>query len=159
MTPGTFLFDSDFKFHDGRKGEKIFVVLNDGLSGEYLAVKTTSRGHRYGLQHGCQVMDRFQNFFLVKGSCCLSENTWIQLDSFYEFHTSKLIESVMQGAIKRIGTLDHEHTEKLLICATHSDDISVFQGKMIQASLDNICGIKKADSVSDSESSLKGRGV
>lgn len=150
MTPGTFLFDRHFKFQDGKTGEKIFIVLNDGLSGKYVGLKTTSRGHRYGIQHGCQAMDRFQNFFLVKGSCCLSDNTWIQLDSFYEFQTPKLIELVMKGSIMRIGTLDNEHTEKLLICATHSDDISAFQEQMVHASLKNVRNnIKAATCVND----------
>ena len=64
MTPGTILFDTDFTFLDGDKGEKLFVILNDGNAGYYITVKTTSKGHSRGLTYGCQNQDRFQNFFL-----------------------------------------------------------------------------------------------
>ena len=125
MTPGTFLFDSKFVFKDGDKGKKIFVVLNDGSTGTYIAAKTTSRGDRFSIQHGCQILDRFPNFYFVKGSCFLDENTWIQLDSFFEFETGKLIQKVLTNEIQRIGVLDCDQSVELLTCVSHSDDLSI----------------------------------
>lgn len=138
MTPGTFLFDDNFKFHDGAKGRKIFVVLNNGSSGNYITAKTTSRGDRYNIQHGCQILDRFPNFYFVKGSCFLSENTWIQLDAFYEFKAATLLQEVMSGQINRIGVVDTNQAIELLVCASHSDDLTQQQGVIISNTLANL---------------------
>jgi hypothetical protein len=135
VTPGTFLFDGNFRFHDGSDGRKIFVVLNNGLSGEYLAAKTTSRGDRYGIQHGCQILDRFPNFYFVKGSCFLKDHTWVQLDTFYEFDAAELIQKVMAGHINRIGVIDRAQAMQLLSCASHSEDISRYQESIISRAL------------------------
>lgn len=142
MTPCTFLFDANFRFHDGEKGKKIFVVLNNGDSGHYVAAKTTSRGDRYGIQHGCQIMDRFPNFHFVKGSCFLDENTWVQLDAFYEFNAADLLQKVMSGQINRIGVLDTVQALELLICTSHSEDLSQLQESLV---LQTINDIKNAD--------------
>ncbi|WP_089724171.1 hypothetical protein [Candidatus Thiosymbion oneisti] len=138
MSPGTFLFDDNFRFHDGNIGQKIFVLLNNGSTGIYVAAKTTSHGDRYGIQHGCQILDRFLNFYLVQGSCFLKKNTWIQLDSFYEFKSDKLMEKVMIGEIKRIGVIEPRQTIELLKCASHSDDLSQSQETIVISSLETI---------------------
>lgn len=131
MTPCTFLFDENFRFHDGQKGRKIFVVLNNGSSGHYVAAKTTSRGDRYGIQYGCQIMERFPNFHFVKGSCFLHENTWIQLDAFYEFDAASLLQQVMSGQINRIGVIDTAQALELLTCASYSEDLSQLQESLV----------------------------
>lgn len=142
MTLGTFLVDENFKFRDGKAGKKIFVVLNDGNSGSYIAVKTTSKGDRYGIQHGCQILDRFPNFHFVKNSCFLYENTWIQLDDFFEFKRDKLIHQITSGEIHKIGVLDSLQTIQLLTCASHSEDISLIHEKELQKTLSNIKSIQ-----------------
>ncbi|MCG8056379.1 MAG: hypothetical protein JAY94_11890 [Candidatus Thiodiazotropha endolucinida] len=138
MTPGTFLFDGNFRFHDGEIGRKIFVVLNNGSSGNYIAAKTTSRGDRYGIQHGCQILDRFPNYHFVKGSCFLSDNTWVQLDAFYEFNAANLMQKVMTGQINRIGIIDTKQAVELLVCTTHSEDLTNYQDVIISETLDNL---------------------
>ncbi|MDZ7753238.1 MAG: hypothetical protein U5S82_16680 [Gammaproteobacteria bacterium] len=142
MTPCTFLFDTNFKFHDGERGQKIFVVLNNGGSGQYVAAKSTSRGDRYGIRYGCQILDRFPNFNFVKGSCFLNKNTWIQLDAFYEFNVADLRQKVMSGQINRIGVLDTAQALELLICTSHSEDLSQLQESLV---LQTIKDIKKAN--------------
>lgn len=77
-------------------------------------------------------MDRHPNFHLVKGSCFLEENTWIQLDNFFEFDSAQLMQKVISGQINRIGVLSAEQTLQLLICSTHSEDMSLSQEKVIQ---------------------------
>jgi hypothetical protein len=138
MTPGTVLVDENFKFKDDNIRKKIFIVLNNGNCGFYIAVKTTSKGDRYGIQYGCQIMDRFPNFHLVKGSSFLHENTWIQLDDYFEFKSEKLIQKVMTGTIKRIGILELSQTIELLKCVSHSDDISLIQEKEIKKTIDDL---------------------
>lgn len=131
MIPGTFLFDSEFIFKDRQKGEKIFVVLNGGGNGFYIAAKATSRGDRYGIQHGCQILDRFPNFYFVQGCCFLSKNTWVQLDSFYEFKSDKLMQKVITGEIRRLGVLENKQSTELLSCASHSEDLCLAYEKII----------------------------
>jgi len=138
MTPGTFLVDDNFKFRDEKTGKKIFAILNNGVLGSYIAVKTTSKGDRYGIQYGCQIMDRFPNFHFVQASCFLQKNTWIQLDDFFEFDAQKLIQKVTNGEIHRIGVLEPSQTIELLTCASHSDDISSIHEKEIKKTIDAI---------------------
>lgn len=127
MTPGTILFDRNFRFHDGNTGQKLFVTLTDGSSGLYICAKATSNGNRYGIVSGCQAMDRFPSFFIPKHGCCLRENTWIQLEAFYEFDKAALIQEVVNSAIDRIGVLDPTMSIELVTCATHSQDLTQFQ--------------------------------
>ena len=138
MIPGTFLVDDNFKFRDGKTGKKIFAVLNNGSLGSYIAVKTTSKGDRYGIQYGCQIMERFPNFYFVKRSCFLHENTWIQLDDFFEFEAEKLKQKVMNREVNRIGVLDSSQTIALLTCASHADDISSIHETEIKKTIDSI---------------------
>lgn len=124
MVPGTILFDPSFRFHDGKTGEKLFVVLNDGRGGSFVTVKTTSNSTRYSFVYGCQVLSRFPHFYLPRGCCCLKEQTWLCLDEFYEFDARQLIQRVTDTNINRIGVLPEEITLELLSCVTSSEDIS-----------------------------------
>jgi len=113
MTPGTLFFDTAFVFRDGGHGQKILVTLGGG-QGITVVVKTTSQGRRYHNHPGCQVADRFPNFYLHLGSCCLTKPTWICLDEFYEFKDSELLQRHFDGQIKRIGELSDTETLELL---------------------------------------------
>lgn len=123
MVPGTILFDTKFRFHDGKSGEKLFIILNDGRGGSFVTVKTTSNDSRYGFVYGCQILNRHPHFYLPKGSCCLTEHTWLCLDEFYEFDSAALIQRVTDTKINRIGVLPEDITLQLLSCVTSCDDI------------------------------------
>lgn len=135
MTPGTILFDRNFKFKDGTRGEKYFIILNDGDDGVYIGVKTTSKGRLFGIQHGCQILDRYPNFHLVKNSCCLPKNTWVSLDQYFEFKKGRLLQEVLTNQIVSYGLLTKEVTKDLLVCVTHSEDISKSQECIVQSAL------------------------
>lgn len=132
MIAGTLLSDRQFLCKDGSVQDKIIVLLSDGQSGRYVVAKATSNGHRYGISFGCQPMDRFPSFFLPRGSCCLTLDTWLQLEGFYEFDAYDLDRKVVDTKIFQIGRLD-DHIEALLICSINSDDISAYQEKLLQA--------------------------
>ena len=135
MTPGTILFDRNFQFKDGELGEKIFIVLNDGMRGFYVAVKTTSKGRLFGNLHGCQVTERYPNFLLTLGCCILEKRTWVQLDTFFDFVSGGLMEKVVTNQIQRIGILGDELTRELLVCITHAEDLTTAQENEIQFTL------------------------
>lgn len=124
MTPGTILFDKDFKFSDGATARKLLVVLNDAACAYYVIVKLTSQRHDKGATLGCQPRDRFQNFYLPQGTCVLSKNSWVMLDEFYETDPNKLFQLKLKGQLEVIGGLDEATTKALLVCAIESLDIS-----------------------------------
>lgn len=135
MNPGTIIFDNEFIFSDGSKGKKILVVLNDGCEGYYIIVKTTSKGAFKGINYGCQSNDRYPNFFLPAGSCCLKENTWIQLDQFFEFTSHLLLSKHFSGQMNRVGLLEKSILKALLECTVICEDISGSQEKIIRKTL------------------------
>lgn len=131
MTPGTILCDNEFKFSDGTVGKKLLIVLNDGEIGNYIILKTTSNSNYKGIGYGCQSDDRYPNFFLPKGSCCLNKQSWLLLDQFFEFNAGELIGRHFAGKINRIGVLPTEITKQLLECAINCQDISIKQAEIL----------------------------
>jgi|SRR5215831_6790646 len=144
MTPGTILLDDTFRFSDGTTGKKLLVVLNDGENGVYIVVKTTSNSNFKSNNYGCQPDDRYPNFFCPRGSCCLSKDTWIQLDQFFEFKTHELVSRHFSGNIKRIGLLPDEILDQLLDCAITCEDITQEQGKVLSECAKQIVKARKA---------------
>ena len=135
MTPGTIVFHRDFKFSDGATKDKYLVVLGNLDKGVILAAKTTSKGHRYRIDFGCQSGSYFSAFYLPRGSCCLPLCTWICLDEFYEIRADALISSMVSGQVYKHGELDASLTRDLQFCAKGSDDISAHQEAIIDGSL------------------------
>ncbi len=135
MKLGTLLFDERFKFNDGNLGKKIIVILNDGSNYPYIAVKTTSKQKNRGMHFGCQNDDRFQNFFLPKGSCYLNENSWIQLEDFRELDSAKVACKTISGELRKLAELPANITKKLLICAIDCDDIPIKHQKILKETL------------------------
>lgn len=134
MIVGSIFFDTDFHFHDGDIGEKLFLIL--GLdSGVVLVAKTTSQPYGKGIIFGCQPSDRFHNFYLPVNSSYLTKNTWICLDEFYELKNSDLLKKHFSGHVKHICNLTDEITLKVQQCALESDDITGKQSVIIQSSL------------------------
>ena len=80
MNPGTIFCDHKFKFDDGTTKKKFIIILNDGNSGFYVVVKVTSKDSCKGYQFGCQLKDRYPNFFLPRNGCGFPKNTWVELE-------------------------------------------------------------------------------
>ncbi|MGE4532095.1 hypothetical protein [Halomonas sp.] len=132
MTPGSVFFDTDFHFHDGETGEKLFVVLGSD-TGIVVVAKTTSQQHGRGVGYGCQPEDRFPNFYLPLNSCYLKRQTWVCLDEFYELKHSAMLQKRFNGTIKPVCDLDGAITRELQQCAADSMDISQQQEAMVRA--------------------------
>jgi hypothetical protein len=132
MTPGSIFFDTDFKFMDGEKGEKLFVILNDGSCGFYLAVKTTTNPKYKGRNEGCQIGDRDPNFYLPYKSCDFKEETWIQLSDFFEFKRDELLAKSFKKIVVHKGDLTRDIVVELLECAVSSDDLSGKQRPILE---------------------------
>ena len=132
MTPGSILCDNEFKYRDGTIGKKILIVFNDGTTGYYIVVKTTSKAHYKGITLGCQLTDRYPNFFLPKGSTCLKLDTWVMLDQFFDLTAHKLLTKSFSGQINRIGLLPDDIFLDLIKCAIDCDDITLEQKDIIK---------------------------
>lgn len=134
MNPGTILLHKDFLFSDGTTKNKFLVVL--GCDKDiFVVAKTTSKGHRFRSDHGCQAGNYYPAFLLTAGCCCLPLNTWICFSEFYELEAGKLRQGIGCGQIYRQGVLDHSLTRDVQFCAINCDDISSFQDALIQDSL------------------------
>ncbi|MDT0596111.1 hypothetical protein [Glaciecola petra] len=134
MKVGAIFFDTNFHFHDGESGEKLFVVLGTKNSITVVA-KTTSSGYGKNIEYGCQPNDRFHNFYLPVNTCYLKKNTWICLDEFYEVNNNELLQKKFTSVIRHICDLDTCLAKELQNCALISEDISMRQEKLINNSL------------------------
>lgn len=138
MIAGTILQDNQFKFRDKTTGNKLFIVLNDGTCGQYIAVKTTSKQHGRGVVYGCQNADIFANFFLPKSATWFKENTWVCLDEFYSYKTSELLTGKFAGRITALSNLPVSILKELLKCAIDSPDIEFDQQDILIKTLNNL---------------------
>ncbi|MBF22853.1 MAG: hypothetical protein CML18_04325 [Pusillimonas sp.] len=134
MRPGAILLHKNFVFSDGTTKDKYLIVL--GLSaGIVVTVKTTSKGHRYRNDHGCQSGNFYPAFLLTVGCCALPLNTWVCLTEFYELQETELTQGISSGEVFRFGYLDTELTKDLQFCAKGCDDISIYQESIIDSSI------------------------
>lgn len=134
MNPGSVFFDTDFSFHDGVSGEKLFVVL--GASADVSVVaKTTSIQHGRGVTYGCQPKDRFHNFFIPPQATYLKKGTWVCLDEFYELQAKKALQKSFDGKIKPVCVFAEAIIRGIQECALESDDVSEAQADLIRACL------------------------
>ena len=74
-------------------------------------------------------------FFLSRGSSCLRDDTWIQLDDFFEFDATALLSKHFAGKINRIGVMRDDMLRELLECALASEDISPTQMTIVENTL------------------------
>ena len=134
MKPGKVLLHRSFVFDDGETADKYLVVL--GRVGDtLLAVKTTSKGHRYRNDHGCQSGSRFPAFLLTAGCCCFPKQTWVCLGDFYELDVNELVQKVTQGQVYQFGELHAGLLRDIQFCAKGCDDLSVYCESLIDQSL------------------------
>jgi hypothetical protein len=135
MTPGTLIIDNEFVYSNGETGKKILVILNDGSTGYYIVIKTTSKDTYKGIKFGCQSDDRYPNFFLPKGCCYLRMNTWVMLDQFFEFSAQEVLAKHFSGKMNQLAVLPDNIIKGLLECAANCQDITVAQEKVVRDTL------------------------
>ena len=134
MTAGDILHHTDFTFHDGVKGEKLLVVLNDPdlKKGEpYLVIRTTSRLKGKEMQPGCLAGWRVFYCVPTKGEF-FDRPTVLQLDDMYELNISTVLRDGLQHSLKQIGQLSDLLLRQLKNCIKQiKEDISEKHYEMI----------------------------
>jgi hypothetical protein len=133
VTPGSVFFDEEFAFHDGKTGEKLFIVLGT-VNNTSVVAKTTSRQHGRGTVFGCQ-NDRFYNFYIPDKASYIKGQTWVCLNEFYELNTRIALKKRFDGIIKPICTIEDKLLRLIQDCALNSFDISTVQSDIIKACL------------------------
>jgi hypothetical protein len=136
VKPGTVLHYSGFQFKDGVRGDKFLVVLNEGLCGFYVLVKTTSRQNGRSARYGCNLSDRYPNFFLQDGIPIFCAPTWVCLDDFYTHPVAEILTGKFSGIVTMKGELSVEIAKGLLLCAAASDDITAVQETQVRLALE-----------------------
>lgn len=131
MNVGSVFFDRSFDFGDGFTGRKLFTVLGT-RGGVSVAVKTTTQQHGRGTTYGCQLRDRFPNFFLPSGCCDLDRSSWICLDAYYELEQSAALMKRFHGIIDPICDLPRDIARQIQHCAIASKDISSDQEEIVR---------------------------
>jgi hypothetical protein len=134
LTPGTIFLHRNFVFEDGTTKDKFLIVVG-AHQDKVVTAKTTSRGHRYRNDFGCQAGNRFPAFLLTLGCCCFQKNTWVCLGDFYEMDSSNLQLKIVSGEVFRYGVLDNNLTRDIQFCAKNCDDITEYQEGIIDLSL------------------------
>ncbi len=133
MAKGSVFFHSDFLFHDGEKGKKLFVILNEPQNNEpYLVIKTTSQLHNKQFQNGCN--ERFGVFFIPAGTDKnFPLSTLLQLIEIYEFSAEEFLKgSLQEKVITPIGDLGAPLLAQVINCIRKlKEDISEKHFKLI----------------------------
>lgn len=138
MTPGSILHDTNFIFKDGEIGNKLLIVLSDGLNYPYVIVKTTSKQREKGRDAGCQLNDKPPNFFFPKGSCSFKLDTWADLIEFYEFEVNEIFAKRLNKTLELKDSLPRNILRDLLNCAKNCDDISNKQIEVTEEILNKV---------------------
>ncbi|MCS5710434.1 hypothetical protein [Candidatus Berkiella aquae] len=137
MRPGQVLIDDQFVTSDGSVLKKYCVVLAQISTNKYILVKTTSRERRYSNAPKCQLHPNFHCYHIPNGSepTCFSKATWIQLDEFYETEISSVIQKGIEKIIRKTDVISKANLKALLICATHSQDITPEQERILNTTI------------------------
>src|SRR6185369_4052919 len=112
-----------FPFHDGETGAKLFVTLNDGRDGSYLTVLTTSQRHTKTGTAGCHITEFPSNFHFPAGTA-FPENTWLILNSIYEFDCYAITQKHKMGKISIKLPLSTGDLIAVLDCVINDEDLS-----------------------------------
>ena len=113
-------FDREFKFKDGNAGEKLFVVLcTSPLNDSTVVVVRTTKVERGAKSYGCDLNDRWQNFYVPDEAKVFKKPTWIMLDYAIEYSVSAL-EAATSERKKKLTPIAFKD---LLDCAAQATDI------------------------------------
>lgn len=127
MTAGDILFHPEFTFHDGRKGSKLLVILNNpdlSKSEPYLLIRTTSRLKGKQMVPGCIAAWRVFYIPPTEGEF-LKDPTLLQLDDIYEMGAAQAVKNGVEKNLRKVGRLSDLTFAQLKNCIKQiKEDIS-----------------------------------
>lgn len=134
MNAGDILHHTDFTFHDGTKGKKLLIVLNDAdlaRDETYLIIRTTSRLKGRQMQPGC--IAAWRVFYIPPSQNeFFTDPTVLQLDDIYEMDASTAVRNGLHETLRKVGSLSRKTFAQLKNCIKQiKDDISEKHYKLI----------------------------
>jgi len=112
---GEIYFSSDFKFSDGNRGRKLFIVLNDPKPGEpYIVVKTTTTRPLKPYRELCNPDLRI--FFIRAGYESFPEDTFIQLHEYFSFTNNDFLDGHFDHTMKQKGIISSLCITQIINC-------------------------------------------
>lgn len=134
MNAGDILFHTEFTFHDGTKGTKLLIVLNDpdlAINEPYLLIRTTSRLKGKQMVPGCIPAWKIFHIPPTEGEF-FTQPTLLQLDHIYEMDAVSVVRNGFLQSLKQVGTLSQQTFSQLKNCIKQiKEDISEKHYKLI----------------------------
>lgn len=126
MNCGTVLYDKAFQFSNGQTIDKLLVVLCE-FGNNHLLLTTTSQVGPRKTKPGCQVADKPPTFFLPKGSCWFSKDTWVELHEVNELDANIHDYKKQDGTtIEHKDALPVELMKEIFDCVLKSEFIEEY---------------------------------
>jgi len=134
IKPGDVFRFHDYKFTDGSKQDKLFVILNDYTSdgsAVCLTVITTSQERHYSnVLEGCNLHKAV--FMIPKDRECFPKDTYIKMLPIYPFSLGKVLKESIGKVIEDYGNLSDRCLCELLRCLNNfKDDIAAEHYKIL----------------------------
>ncbi len=128
-TRGAIYLHKEFKFSDGEKADKFFILLNSPSKGEpFLFVKTTSQQKHRPVVPGC--IETISTFFIPANKVFFDKNTWVLLHDIYPIEHKTIKGS---PKVSLVGDLDASMIDAVLECLskTQKNDIAPSHERLI----------------------------
>lgn len=132
---GGIFFDPGFRFPDGNRGEKLFIILGVSPSDDYVVARTTSNPTHKSWTYGCHSDEADPNFFIPSSARIFPKDTWVCLDYLSDFDVREFDRKVANGNIERKGNLPQAVLKDLMGCAASADDTTQAQVKVLRDTL------------------------
>lgn len=98
--------------------------MSNGTEEVYLVAKTTSNPTSKSRSSGCNLDDKYPNFYLPANSCCLDGESWVDLGQPYSLKLEYMLSGKFAGRINVIGNLGNALLQELIECFLDSEDIT-----------------------------------
>lgn len=120
MNCGTVIYDENFQFTNGQTIDKLLIVLCE-FGTDHLVLTVTSQSEKRKAIPGCQITSKPPTFFLPKGSCWFSKDTWVELHVVNELPSYKI-----DGVKKYESALSNDLMKAILDCLLQSDFVEEY---------------------------------
>jgi len=133
VSRGGVYFHSQFPFHDGEIGQKLFVVINEPFEDEpYIILKTTTNFRNKTYKEGCNA---HQGVFYLPANKenAFPKDTLVQLLEIYDFSSRAFLKGhLTEKVISHIGNVSGLTMSQIINCIKQlKDDISEKHYKLI----------------------------
>lgn len=122
MIAGDVIFFCDFQFRDGKKADKLLIILNTPIDSEpYIVCLTTSQPHQRKKQLGCHSAENY--YFVDSKQDNFDKDTWIVFEKVYTLDVARLLNSCLKDGSYRLFELEKTLWGAIKKCISQSKDV------------------------------------